>query len=62
MVTCNITNARKPEVRVRKILDPTDDDGTFNLTISGNVEYEDASHLDTSGWVVMSIGATPTVE
>jgi uncharacterized repeat protein (TIGR01451 family) len=56
-VTCTFTNTRDTgTIEVIKNLNPTDDDGTFDLRISGVTKKEDASHGDTTGAVQVVTG------
>src|SRR2546430_735816 len=56
VVTCTITNHRKARLKVAKVLDPTSDDGTFNLKIDGTLVKENASSGDASASVNVTNG------
>src|SRR2546430_16169262 len=56
VVTCTITNHRKAQLKVAKVLDPTSDNGTFNLKIDGALVKENASNGDASAFVNVSNG------
>jgi uncharacterized repeat protein (TIGR01451 family) len=56
-VTCTFTNTRDTgTIEVIKNINPTDDEGTFDLRISGVTKKEDASHGDTTGAVQVVTG------
>src|SRR2546421_179122 len=45
---------RKAQLKVAKVLDPTSDNGTFNLKIDGTLVKENASNGDASAFVNVS--------
>jgi hypothetical protein len=49
MVTCTFTNARKPEVRVEKLFDPTDDGGLVEFDVGGNDDDNSAAGYGHQG-------------
>jgi Prealbumin-like fold domain len=54
---CTITNDDiAPKLKVTKLLVPTSDFGTFNLTIDGTVHKAAASHNGTTGFIDVSAG------
>jgi hypothetical protein len=58
-VTCTFTNARKPEVRVRKLFDPTDDGGKVEFDVGGNADHNETNgygHTGTTDWYQFNIG------
>jgi uncharacterized repeat protein (TIGR01451 family) len=60
-VTCTITNARKPQVKVSKRLIPATDGGKFNLQINGTTRATDVGDGGTTGLVDVAVGSSPTV-
>ena len=61
-VTCTITNQRKPEVKVVKALEPTNDSGKFNLLINGNVELANAGNGGDTGYKQVAVGGVTVGE
>ena len=68
-ITCTFTNERKTgELTVRKVLDPTDDPGKFDLKIGNEVVVDDGGHLAEAsrtlptgtGYTVAELGGTGT--
>ena len=57
VVDCTITNKRKPRLEVVKKLDPSSDNGTFDLQIDGMTKKVDATHDGTTGFVTVETGA-----
>ena len=55
-VTCTVTNKRKPQVSVTKLLSPTTDPGRFDLQVNGQTKKEDAGNDGTTGFVTVDIG------
>jgi hypothetical protein len=55
-VTCTVTNKRKPQVKVTKVLDPTTDPGKFDLQVNGKTEKDDAGNGGTTGLVRVDPG------
>jgi len=62
-VVCTFTNTRRTgTLEVRKALSPTDDPGTFDLSIDGTVRKAAAGHGDTTGAVTVAPGAHTVAE
>src|SRR5215208_2481114 len=68
-ITCTFTNERKTgKLTVRKVLDPTDDPGKFDLKIGDEVVVDDGGHLSQgsrtlptgTGYTVAELGGTDT--
>ena len=55
------TNDHKPQVKVRKELDPADVGGAFDLYVDGVLVYDEAGHNDESAFVNADVGATPAI-
>ncbi len=56
-VVCTFTNTRRTgTLEVRKQLSPTDDPGTFDLSVDGTVRTAAASHNGTTGAVTVAPG------
>jgi len=60
-VVCTFTNSRKPELEVKKVLDPTTDAGKFDFTVDGT-GYDNSGngygHNGTTGTIVFSTEKT----
>ncbi len=57
LVICTFVNSSQPpKLKVTKLLAPTSDFGTFNLTIDGIIHKAAASHNGTTGFIDVSIG------
>src|SRR5437660_679311 len=56
VVTCTITNHRKAQLKVAKVLDPTSDIVTFNLKIYSALLYTTLFRSDASAFVNVSNG------
>jgi len=52
--TCTITNSRKPTLKVKKVLSPSDDPGKFNLWIGGTKYASDVGDGGTTGALVFA--------
>src|SRR5206468_2809924 len=61
VVDCTITNKRKPRVQVTKNLFPTSDPGKFNLQVNGGTIKANATNGDSTGYVNVPVGSSPTV-
>jgi uncharacterized repeat protein (TIGR01451 family) len=61
-ITCTITNQRKPEVKVIKVIEPASDSGKFNLLINGNVELANAGNGGDTGYRNVAVGAATVGE
>jgi uncharacterized repeat protein (TIGR01451 family) len=60
--TCTITNTRKTQLTVNKVLLPNSDSGQFNLQIDGTPYATDVGHDGTTGPVAVSIGSHTVTE
>ncbi len=57
LVICTFVNSSQPpKLKVTKLLAPTSDFGTFNLTIDGDIHKAAASHNGTTGFIDVSVG------
>jgi hypothetical protein len=60
-VLCTFTNARKPELKIVKVFDPTTDGGKVSFTVAGTL-YDNATngygHNGDTGWIQFAIGQT----
>ena len=59
---CTITNRKKPELRVNKVLMPSSDTGKFNLLINGTTYATDVGNGGTTGAQFANIGANTVAE
>jgi uncharacterized repeat protein (TIGR01451 family) len=59
-VTCTFVNTRKPQLKLAKVTDPTNDPGKFDFTIEGNLNNNGGSGYgngQNTGFVNVSIGS-----
>ena len=64
-ITCTFTNTRKPEVKLVKVLDPTNDPGKFDLILAGTTYDNSGSGYGNNGttdFQFVSIGAVSISE
>jgi hypothetical protein len=59
-ITCTITNNRKPQLSVKKVLDPTNDAGKFDLGIDGSFDDNGGSGFGHNGQTAFETVSTGT--
>jgi uncharacterized repeat protein (TIGR01451 family) len=60
-VKCTYVNKRKPQVKVVKALEPTSDQGKFNLQINGTTQAADVGNGGDTGFKEVAAGQQVTV-